>query len=169
MAEPTKIKSLAVRDNTAVVALQRALESIPSPEDDPTERMLVYIAEAPPEEWETLWSKLPNLKDNVGRRLRVDAIRAAPSDFDGRLSHYLICEGVWEETGERTLVSCSSEMCVAQLIRLYADGRLPARLEIVQKEKPTKAGFRPIHFRYLANQEQPAAEAVIPGSAEVIG
>ncbi len=143
-------QALSVQSGGAALEELRAVAlALPDVEEDPTEKMLAYVASAPPEAWEALWQSLPNLQDNPGRRFRVETIRARPSDFEGALGIYLICEGTWLDSGERSLLTCSSIMGIGQLLVLHRDQRLPADLEIVRKEKPTRRGFHPIHFRYL--------------------
>lgn len=129
--------------------IKTLLQSIPAIDDNPTERMAAYILNAAPEDWDELWKKLPNLKDNAGHRFRLHAFRVTASDFEGPLGVYLICDVTWLDSGVKGLLSCSSQIGMVQMLALYRDGKLPADLEIVAKDKPTKAGFRPIHLRYL--------------------
>ena len=125
------------------------LASIPEADEDPTERMMTFILSQPPENWAALWEGLPNVKDNAGRSFRAYALRSRDSDFAGRLAKYLIVDVDWLDTGERGLLSCSSEISVVQLLRLHAEKLFPCDLQIVAKDKPTKKGHRPIHLHYL--------------------
>jgi len=138
---------------TGLALVQQIIESIASADDDPTERMASFILTHPPEQWDELWAGLPNVKNNIGESFTVSAIRARESDFEGPVGVYLICDVLWDRSGEYGLLSVSSQMGMVQLLALYKGGKLPAHLQIVAKSKPTKAGFTPIHFRYLGGGE----------------
>lgn len=147
-AEPET--ALAPTEQRSPLALVReVLETIPQADEDPTERMAAFILSQPAERWDELWAGLPNLKDNAGQVVTIHAIRARESDFEGPLGLYLIADVTWDKTGEKGLLSASSQMVIVQLLTLYRRGQFPAKVEIVAKDKPTKAGFRPIHLRYL--------------------
>ena len=134
---------------TPLAVVQDILGTIPQADTDPTERMAAFILDQPPENWDELWAGIPNFRDNVGKRFIVHAIRARESDFEGALNVYLIADVTWDPSGEKGLIACSSQVSMVQLLALYKSGRLPAFVEIVAKDKPTKAGFRPLHLRYL--------------------
>ena len=155
---PTEQALAPVPVPSALALVRDVLETIPQADEDPTERMAAFIMGQPPERWEELWAGLPSVKDNVGERFVVHDIRARESDFEGPLGLYLICDVTNVKTGEKGLLSCSSEMSLVQLVTLYRTGRLPATVEIVQKDKPTKAGFRPIHLRYIGAQGAPLGD-----------
>lgn len=145
-----EIALAVITPSQAIDAVKSALERITIADEDPTPRMAAFVLSHPPEEWEELWAKLPNVRDNAGRKVQVDALRVRESDFEGPFGLYLIADVTWLDTGEQGLLSCSSQMSIVQLVKLYMDGRLPAKVEIVAKDKPTKAGRRPIHLRYLS-------------------
>jgi hypothetical protein len=152
-ADPATQTALApIQATTALSLVRDVLETIPQADEDPTERMAAFIMGHAPEEWETLWAGIDSVKDHVGEQITVHAMRARESDFEGPLGLYLILDVTLRATGEKTLISCSSQMSMVQLLALYRAGRLPATVEIVQKEKPTKAGFKPIHLRYIGAQ-----------------
>lgn len=152
-AESTDL--VVTEPQSALAVVRETLASIPQADEDPTERMAAFILSQPAERWEELWAGLPNVKDSVGEVVTVHAIRARESDFEGPLGLYLICDVTWRSTGEKGLLSCSSQMAILQLVTLYKQGRLPATVEIVKKEKATKRGFHPIHLRYLVNYKDP--------------
>ena len=144
--------------NGAINHVKELIMSVPQLDTDPTERMVEYILNTPPEEWSALWDKLPNVKDNAGRRFRLHDFRFRESDFEGELGVYLICDVTWLDSGEKGLLSCSSQISMVQMLTLRRDGKLPADLEIVAKDKPTKAGFRPIHLHYLDTAQVAAGD-----------
>lgn len=156
---PAETEALApVTATTALALVKDVLETIPQADEDPTERMAAFIMAHPPEEWETLWAGIDSVKDHVGEQITVHAMRARESDFEGPLGLYLILDVTLRATGEKTLISCSSQMSMVQLLALYRAGRLPATVEIVQKDKPTKAGFKPIHLRYISATSAPLGD-----------
>ena len=146
-AETTAITT--TQPETALAVARQVLETIPQVDEDPTERMATFIFAQPPERWEELWAGLPSIRDLVGEVLTVHAVRARESDFEGPLGLYLILDVTLPGIETHDLVSCSSQMSIIQLLALVKGDRLPAKVQVVAKDKPTKAGFRPIHLRYL--------------------
>jgi hypothetical protein len=149
---PTVPDALATTtQQVGLSVLQEIIQTIPTADEDPTERMAAFILTHPAEEWDTLFAGLPSIRDYVGREITVNAIRVRESDFEGPVGIYLILDAVDVQTGKAELISCSSQMSMVQLLALYRDKKLPVRVEVVQKDKPTKAGFRPIHLRYVGS------------------
>jgi hypothetical protein len=142
----------------ALEVVKDILAEIPQADEDPTARMAAFILAQPAEKWEELWAGLPSARDFVGIPLVVHDLRARESDFEGTLGLYLILDATDAATGEHVLVSCSSQMSMVQLLTLYRRRQLPAKVEFVQKDKPTKAGFRPIHLRYLGQYDAAAGD-----------
>lgn len=155
---PAETALAVVTPSTAIEAIRTALANITIADEDPTPRMAAFILNHPPEEWEELWAKLPNVRDNAGRKVRIHSLRVRESDFEGPFGLYLIADVTWLDSGEDDLLSCSSQMSIVQLVKLYMDGKLPATVEIVAKDKPTKKGFRPIHLRYLGATSAPLGD-----------
>jgi len=140
---------LARPAETQVAKINAFLATTPTVEEDPTESMLALVLNATsPSEWGAIFQS-ESLKDYAGRQVRLNAYRTAKSDFEGGLEHYLILDATDLKTGERIVLTCSSVMSIAQVLNAQARGVWPIDVEIVQKDKPTKAGFRPIHLRYL--------------------
>ena len=146
------------RSESALALVRDILGEIAQADEDPTPRMAEFIFNHPPEEWEDLFAKLPSIKDAVGGRFVVHDMRARESDFEGPLGVYLILDVTDAKTGEKGLLSCSSQMSIVQLLSLKRQDRLPATVEVVQKDKPTKAGFKPIHLRYISGGERPLGD-----------
>lgn len=129
--------------------VKQILAEIPDADTDPTERMANFILTQPAERWAELWEGLPSVRDYAGRSIIVHGIRARESDFEGPVGVYLILDATDLETGAHELISCSSQMSMIQLLTLHKRGQLPAKVRVVEKDKPTKAGFRPIHLEYI--------------------
>jgi hypothetical protein len=156
-AEPEQ--ALAVTQNpTALALVQQILGHIAQADEDPTPRMQDFIFNHPPEEWEGLFAKLDSVKDHVNDRFIVHDMRARESDFEGPLGVYLILDVTDLQTGEKGLLSCSSQMSMVQLLALKRQDRLPATVQIIEKDKPTKAGFKPIHLRYISPGAAPLGD-----------
>jgi hypothetical protein len=154
MTKPTTAPSLEQALATTVTesplaVLKSAIQTIPWADTDPTERMTEFLMNEPPEKWDELWAGLPSIRDLAGQQVVIHALRIRESDFEGPLGVYLIADVTFLPSGEKGLMSISSQMTIVQLVRLYSLGKLPATVEIVQKEKATKRGFHPIHLRYL--------------------
>lgn len=154
--EPTS--GLTVLEGGHADMIRQLIMSVPNLDVDPTERMAAFILATPPEEWEHLWDKLPNVKDNAGRSFRLHDFRVRESDFEGSLGVYFIADVTWLDTGESGLLACSAQISMVQMLALRRDGRLPADLQIIAKDKPTKAGFRPIHLHYLDKRQVAAGD-----------
>lgn len=164
MAKPTappaaESTDLAVSEPVSALAtVQDVLANILQADTDPTERMTNFILTQPASEWESLWAGLPSARDFVGRPIIVHDLRARESDFEGPLGVYLILDATDLETGAHELISCSSQMSIVQLVTLRRRGQLPAKVVFVAKDKPTKAGFRPIHLRYIGGADAPLGD-----------
>lgn len=154
----SKKKAIAVRSTTALAPLtyDQALAAVPAlfdaiadVDDDPTPRMAAAILNADdPGDWEAVFSG-KSIKDSAGKRVRVTALRKAPSSYEGPIRQFLIAEIVDLETGEADVMTISSIMSVLQLLVAHQRGWLPLDVEVVRKGKPTKRGFFPIHLRAL--------------------
>lgn len=144
--------------DTQIAKINAFLATQPTVEDDPTEAMLALVLNAQsPAEWNAIFQS-ESLKDYAGRQVRLNAYRTAKSDFEGGLDHYLILDATDLKTGERIVLTCSSVMSIAQVLNAQARGAWPIDVEIVQKDKPTKAGFRPIHLKYLSQGSAPLGD-----------
>lgn len=134
------------------------LALVPTVEDDPTEGMLDAILHATSvEKWEDVF-QASHFKDSANRSARIHAFRASPSQFNGRLPLFLILDVTWLDTGERGVLTCGSEMAMAQLLNAWSLGALPLDVEIFRKPTPTKAGFHPMRFKYLGRPEGPLGD-----------
>jgi hypothetical protein len=140
---------VSVAAESGLAAVKAILAGIPSADDDPTERMANFVLTQPAEKWEELWAGLPSVRDYKGQQIVVHDLRVRESDFEGPTGIYLILDATDAQTGAHELISCSSQMAMVQLLALYRDKRLPALVEVVEKDKPTKAGFRPIHLKVI--------------------
>jgi hypothetical protein len=148
-SSPTEQALATTIEPSALDVLKQAIQTIPWVDTDPTERMTEFILNEPPEKWDELFAGLPSIRDLAGTRVVIHALRIRESDFEGPLGVYFIADVTFLPSGEKGLMSISSQMSIVQLTRLYTLGRLPATVEIIQKEKPTKRGFHPIHLRYI--------------------
>lgn len=132
--------------------LVSALAEIPTVEEDPTESMVEAILQAgSPAEWEEVFTAA-SFKDSASRKVRVHAFRASPSQFGGRLPVFLVLDVTYLDSGERGVMTCGSEMAVAQLLNAYKTRSFPLDVEIYRKPTPTREGFFPMRLRYLGDR-----------------
>jgi hypothetical protein len=138
----------------ALAEIPSLLAAIPDVTDDPTPRMAAAILAADdPEDWEAAFSGR-SIKDSAGKKVRIVALRKAPSQFKGVIDQFLIAEIVDLETGESDVMTISSVMSVLQLLVAHDRGWLPLDVEVVRKATPTRRGFHPIHLKALAKAQQ---------------
>jgi hypothetical protein len=131
--------------------IREILATVPDVVEDPTPTMIAAVLHmAGPEEWESLFAA-ESFKDLNGKRLQVNAFRASPSQYEGRLGVFLILDAVDLASGEARIVTCGSEMAMAQILNAWHRGRLPIQVEVFKKETPTKRGFYPMRFKYLGD------------------
>lgn len=143
---------------SAIEKINQFLSMAPTVQDDPTEAMLSYILASPdPTTWNQLF-KSSSLRDNKGLAVRINAYRVQPSDFEGGLTHYMVLDVTTLEDGVKGVITCSSQMAIAQILNAEARGFWPLDVRIVEKDKPTKAGFRPIHLEYLGKADAPLGD-----------
>jgi hypothetical protein len=117
--------------------------------DDPEGSALAIvqrILSAPSAEAALSQPRAVGAREVLGRDLRVDRVRIAPSDFgvDGGIGVYALLDCVDTETGERMTVTCGALNVLAQLEVLVREQALPAEVRIVESARPTRAGYRPL-------------------------
>ena len=142
----------------AIERINQFLAMAPTVSDDPTEAMLEAVLQAQdPLEWNDLFSS-KSLRDAKGALVRVNAYRVNPSDYPGGLKFYLVLDVTDLETGQKGVLTCSSQMAIAQILNAEARVNLPIDVRIIEKDKPTKAGFRPIHLEYIQKSKAPLGD-----------
>lgn len=156
-AEPETALALQ-QTETALGKINAYLAAQPTVEEDPTEAMLAAVlGAAGPDEWSRIFESR-SLRDNAGARVRINAYRVMPSDFEGGLTHYLVLDVTYLKSGERGVISASSQMSIAQILNAEARGGFPIDVEIVEKDKPTRRGFKPIHLRFVGRPGAPIGD-----------
>jgi hypothetical protein len=151
---PTSTALVPLSPEQALAEIPGLLAAIPDVTDDPTPRMAAAILAADdPEDWEAAFSGR-SIKDSAGKKVRIVALRKAPSQFKGVIDQFLIAEIVDLESGESDVMTISSVMSVLQLLVAHDRGWLPLDVEVVRKKKATKRGFFPIHLKALAPAKQ---------------
>ena len=153
---------------SAMLALRSALAEIPTVDEDPTPKMMAAILAAPDaSSWEDLFNAA-HFKDYNGRKLRVHAFRQAESQYSGGLGVYFLLDATDLETGEDIVMTCGSDMAMAQLLNCWRRGDLPHDFEVVKKDRPTKAGFYPMRFRSLKKSTTGDPADVIEGESRAV-
>jgi hypothetical protein len=139
-----------VNPNEALTQARALIEAIADVTEDPTPHMAAAILNADdPEDWESIF-KGRSIKDSAGVRVRITALRKAPSQFEGPVPYFLIADVVNLETGESDVMTISSVMSMLQLVTAHQRGWLPLDVEVVRKDKPTRRGFHPIHLKAIS-------------------
>jgi hypothetical protein len=87
-------------------------------------------------------------REMAGKQLRIDAVKARPSQFPGGLRAFLVAEGFDLQTGERAVITTSAMAPVIQLARCAYEGWLPAYCVVEVADRPTERGFYPYHLRF---------------------
>lgn len=122
---------------------------IPSEGTDAVESILSQILNAP--DWDALDDPWESSKVDAltGRTLCVNDVIRRPSDFKDGLGIFLVVYMTDVKTGESLVWTTSSFSCVAQLTRAYVAGWLPALVQVIVAERPTKSGYRPHHLKFV--------------------
>lgn len=88
-------------------------------------------------------------RELVGREMRVDWVKARPSQYAGGLGAFLVVEFTDTATGEKSIMTTSAMAPIIQLARLHAGGWLPAYCKVIVSERPTEKGFYPYHLQFM--------------------
>lgn len=139
--------AIAVRESGALAQFYEVLNQLPGLEEDPTPRMIQLMLNAEsPAEWESVF-RSKGLKESSGKRFRIHGARASESTFEESLTGwFLVCDVTDLETGERDVLTVGGDIAMAQVLNLVKTGNLPFDVQVVEKEKPTKRGYKPIHL-----------------------
>ncbi|HVA92326.1 MAG TPA: hypothetical protein VNL71_21075 [Chloroflexota bacterium] len=138
-----------VTNNAALSLMQPILDTLPTLEDDPTERMMAAILEAASAGDANALFDTWSLKDSAGEAFRFNTIRAAESQYGGRLGFFLVADVVRLKTGEAGVMTVGGDIAIAQLLNCWKRQDFPHDFEVVEKPTPTKAGFKPIRLRSM--------------------
>jgi hypothetical protein len=161
-------RELAKSNESALALVKSVLADIPTVEDDPTPRMMAAMVQATDAaQWEELFAAA-HFKDNAGKQVRIHTFRQAPSQYEGSLGVFFICDVTWLATGENDVLTIGSDMAMAQLLNCWKRGDLPHDFEIVKKDKPTRAGFYPMRLKSLGRLVTGDPADVIEGSARAV-
>lgn len=82
----------------------------------------------------------------LGQPVEVLEVRFQRSAFDGGAGAYAVAKACDPETGEVMLLTCGSRTVMAQLLKLAAEGALPAVVRLVRASKPTSSGYYPLRL-----------------------
>lgn len=138
--------------------LNRYLETVPAYTEDPTEAMLTAVLESKdPMDWDRIFSAL-SFKDSDKARVRINAFRPGESAFQGGLRYFLVMDVTDLASGVRGVMTCGSVMAVAQVVNAALTVGLPIDVEVVRKATPTKAGWYPMHLKFIGRTETPLGD-----------
>jgi hypothetical protein len=80
----------------------------------------------------------------LGEPIEVRAVRWHRSDYADGPAVYAVADVVIAGTGERATVTCGARNVMAALWRLDDLGVLPITVEVVEAERASRAGYRPL-------------------------
>lgn len=145
------------KDNTELVPLDRdnlpalrlALESTFELQAGSLDGLIGRILEAEdPFDLDAIFGgELSNLQDNVGREMRIEAVRLVPSEKNEQLGVMLIADVIWHDTGERDEVAIGALTPLVQVTNAVRRGLLPVDVVIDMAKEATEAGRYPLQLR----------------------
>lgn len=120
------------------------LQEIPMAEDGDGFGIIVDILNAT--SWEDLNrdAEMDDMRDWVGKRIKVTNMIRRESTLDNGMPWYLIVDAVDVKSGELVKINTSSGSIMAKLAMLHHWGNIPAVMTVTKAEKATKAGFHPL-------------------------
>lgn len=86
-------------------------------------------------------------KAMLGKPLRINGARAKKSAYEEGATMYVLIDAVDLGTGEVVKISCGSRNVLAQLYRTYQLNAFPLDCRILESERPTANGFRPLWLK----------------------
>ena len=87
-------------------------------------------------------------RDVLGVNLELRGVRFLRSSFENEngIGVFAVLDCVDNTTGEVLAVTCGSANVMAQAGKLAQLGALPADVKILESERPTEAGYRPMRL-----------------------
>lgn len=82
----------------------------------------------------------------LNRSMKITNIRYAESDFKGGIPFYLVIDAVDTTTGEVGEYTTGAESVVGMLMHAAWSGHLPIVCRLVQADRETRAGYKPINL-----------------------
>lgn len=90
---------------------------------------------------------LEKVGDHLGETLSLEAIEGVNnSDFEGGIGIYLVVRAVTTD-GKIIRLGVGAANPVAKIVALSEAGKLPFAVAFEKSDKPSKAGYYPIHLR----------------------
>lgn len=141
-------QALAVTNPELAARFAEMATLIPSETGDGAERILEQILAAP--SWDHLddpWES-SNAAGLAGKTLLIRSCTRRPSDFRDGLGIFLVVDSLDARTGEAIIWTTSAVSIVAQLVRAYSLGELPAYAQVIVAERATERGYHPHHLKF---------------------
>jgi hypothetical protein len=150
-APVTALAPVPVSD-AALAVWDSMLDQVPeTPDDDANERILAQLAQASAiAQLDDPW-RSEGMKAYRDVPLRVTDITRRPSDFEGPIPFFLVVKAGRLDTGELVTFTTSALGAMAQLVKAYVSGWLPLDVIPRQAERPTRAGYWPMHLEVIRN------------------
>lgn len=86
-------------------------------------------------------------RDLLGVPLRINGAKAKKSAYEDGATMYVLIDAVNLATGEMVKISCGARNVMAQLFRTYQLNGFPLDCRILESERPTAEGFRPLWLK----------------------
>jgi hypothetical protein len=127
---------------------QSLVEGVELPElDDPDEiarQIIVRILKADDVEQVLEPAGALGARDLLGVPLEISAVRWQRSSLDGGPALFALIEAQRLDEGEPVVVTCGGRNVLAQLLRLAQLSAFPQVVRIVEAERETSRGYRPL-------------------------
>lgn len=126
--------------------LERLMDALPAPDEDAGDALIgKLLGAATLTEQNDAWDAT-STRDLIGRRFVFHTLTCRPSDQPDGLQFFLVCRVTDSETGEQDTITTGSQNVVAQLVRAYYGGMLPAEARIEGPKRKTPDGKTPLHL-----------------------
>lgn len=147
MANVEDIGQVVAMTGHEMALFESMLSAIPEVSEDSYADILMQIAGAESAEDLDKAFDGDSLRDFIGCHILVNSLKRAESDFTGGLGQFLIINFTRLDTGESLVATTGAVSIVAQLAVAFNKNMLPLRCMVIQKDKPTKNGFYPMHLK----------------------
>jgi hypothetical protein len=133
-----------------ITAYESMLAAVPDAESGGgMERILEQIAAATDlSQLDAPW-RTGDFEQLAGQVVVIQTIAKMPSEYASGLPWFLVVDLTIEQTGELVKATTGAVSIVAQLVKAWQLGSLPARARVMVAEKPTRSGYYPQHLEFL--------------------
>lgn len=126
--------------------------------EDPAEisrEIMMQLLSADSDEQLQNFGNATGWKELIGVPIKLMGFRWRPSDLEQGSPVYVVVHGFRVDTGEQVVLTTGAANVLAQLSNLASRNRLgepDCIWMLAESDKPTKAGFTPLHLEKVASQ-----------------